>query len=65
MGGKLSSAFANLDSQTEAMVGTGAMSLQGNQSWDDNGDLFSLKIAKEFARAFLMQILLTIMANSG
>jgi hypothetical protein len=27
MGGKLSSAFANLDSQTEAMVGTGAISL--------------------------------------
>jgi hypothetical protein len=42
-------------------VWTAAFSLYRNQSWDDNLDLFGLKIASDLARAFWMQIALTVL----
>jgi hypothetical protein len=37
-----------------------ASSLYRNQSWDNNPDLFGVKIVRDLARAFLNQTVLTI-----
>jgi hypothetical protein len=59
----------HLDYRSETLAWTGISSLHGNQSWDDNLDLFGLKITRDLARAFLMHILLTVLPqdclNSG
>jgi hypothetical protein len=53
-GGSYLSLRRNLNRQAEAALWTEASSLHRIQSWDNNLGLFSLKIAVELARAFLM-----------
>ncbi len=44
-----------LKSWTEVAAWTAALPLYRNQSWDDNQDLFSVKIARDLAKEFLKQ----------
>jgi hypothetical protein len=49
-----------LKSWTEAAAWTSESSLYRNQSWDDNPDLFGIKIARDIARAFLKHATLSV-----
>jgi hypothetical protein len=45
---------------TEATVWTGASSQYRNQTWNDNPELFGLKISWDLARAFMMEAALMV-----
>jgi hypothetical protein len=49
-----------LKSWTEVAAWTATLTLYRNQSWDDNQDLFSMKIARDWAKVFLKQTALTV-----
>jgi hypothetical protein len=53
-----------LKSWTEAAVWTLESSLFRNQSWDDNPDLFGVKIARDLARAIHFSFSIFLLFNS-
>jgi hypothetical protein len=54
-----------LESWTEAAVWTCELSLYLNQSWDDNADLFGVKIARAFLKHPTLSVLPLDFLNYG